>query len=108
MTIQPVSKSPYTTANREWLASLHGTDSTDTITLGMNLFTEGVHHRCGDGCEPYGRVFSCVPVGKVAESKLCGPCDPEATCSRQVLHEFGRTCGGSSGRSSRCVRVPPR
>ncbi|MFF4051962.1 head decoration protein [Streptomyces chartreusis] len=88
MSIQPVSKFEYTTANREWLASLHGTDSVDTITLDLNLFTEGVHYQCGDGCDPYGRVFSGVPVGKVAESKLYGPYDPEAQCGRQVLRGF--------------------
>ncbi|MET8681840.1 head decoration protein [Streptomyces sp. NPDC004647] len=88
MTIQPVTTSEYVTANREWLAALHGTDSTDTITLDLSLFTEGVHYQCGDGCDPYGRVFSGVPVGKVAESKLWGPYDPEAHCGRQVLRGF--------------------
>ena len=44
MSIQPISKSEYTTANREWLASLHGTDSVDTITLDLNLFCEGTHY----------------------------------------------------------------
>ncbi|MGV9272308.1 head decoration protein [Streptomyces griseosporeus] len=88
MTIQPVSKSEYTTANREWLASLHGTDSTDTITLALNLFCEGTHYVCGDGCEPYGRVLSGVPVGRVAESGLYGPYDPEAVCGRQILRGF--------------------
>jgi hypothetical protein len=88
LTIQPVETSEYLTANREWLAALHGTDSTDTITLDLNLFTEGVHYQCGDGCQPYGRVFSGVPVGKVTESKLWGPYDPDATCGRQVLRGF--------------------
>ncbi|MFI0141457.1 hypothetical protein [Streptomyces luteogriseus] len=88
MTIQPVSKSEYTTANREWLASLHGTDSVDTITLDLNLFCEGTHYVCGDGCDPYGRVLSGVPVGRVAESGLYGPYDPEAHCGRQILRGF--------------------
>ncbi|MEU0839546.1 hypothetical protein ABZ370_08750 [Streptomyces sp. NPDC005962] len=65
MTIQPVSKSEYTTANREWLASLHGTDSVDTITLDLNLFCEGKHYVCGGGCD---RTAGCsgVLVGRVA------------------------------------------
>ncbi|WP_234439711.1 head decoration protein [Streptomyces bicolor] len=88
MTIQPVSTSEYTTANREWLASLHGTDSVDTITLDLTLFSEGVHYVCGDGCDPYGRVLSGVPVGRVAESGLYGPYDPEAHCGRQILRGF--------------------
>nr|WBO77819.1 head decoration protein [Streptomyces sp. SBE_14.2] len=88
MTIQPVSTSEYTTANREWLASLHGTDSVDTITLDLTLFSEGVHYVCGDGCDPYGRVLSGVPVGRVAESGLYGPYDPEAHCGRQTLRGF--------------------
>ncbi|MBY8884765.1 head decoration protein [Streptomyces sp. PTM05] len=88
MSIQPVTTTEHLTANREWLASLHGTDSTDTITLDLNLFTDGVHYQCGDACDPYGRVFSGIPVGKVAESKLYGPYDPEAVCGRQVLRGF--------------------
>lgn len=88
MTIQPVSKSEHLTANREWLAGLHGTDSTITVTLDLNLFTEGVHYECADHCDPYGRVLSGVPVGMVSESKLYGPYDPEATCGRQVLRGF--------------------
>lgn len=88
MSIQPVTTSECLTADREWLAALHGTDSTDTITLDLCLFEEGVHYQCGDGCEPYGRVLSGVPVGKVAESGLYGPYDPEATCGRQVLVGF--------------------
>ncbi|MDN3061228.1 hypothetical protein PH213_43425 [Streptomyces sp. SRF1] len=35
MSIQPVESSQYLTANREWLASLHGTDQTETITLDL-------------------------------------------------------------------------
>lgn len=76
MTIQPVSTSEYTTANREWLASLHGTDSVDTITLDLNLFCEGTDYVCGDGCHPYGRVLSGVPVGRVAESGPVRPVRP--------------------------------
>ncbi|WP_198540076.1 hypothetical protein [Streptomyces sp. CT34] len=78
MSIQPVSKSEHLIANREWLASLHGTDSTDTITLDLELFSEGVHYQCGECDQPYGRVLSGVPVGKVSESGLYGPYDPES------------------------------
>ncbi|WP_425834153.1 head decoration protein [Streptomyces fractus] len=88
MSIQPTSTSYETTASREWLAALHGIDSTDTITLDLSLFTEGVHYQCAEGCAPYGRVLSGVAVGKVTESKLYGPYDPEATCGRQVLRGF--------------------
>lgn len=88
MTIHPVETSEYLTANREWLAALHGTDSTDTITLDLNLFTDGVHYQCGTGCDPYGRVLSGVAVGRVAESGLYGPYDPAGTCGRQVLRGF--------------------
>lgn len=88
MSIHPVSTSEHLTAHREWLAARHGTDSTDSITLDLDLFTEGVHYHCGHGCEPYGRVLSGVAVGKIAESGLYGPYDPEATCGRQVLRGF--------------------
>ncbi|MQT05403.1 head decoration protein [Streptomyces jumonjinensis] len=88
MTIHPVSSSQHVTANREWLASKHGLDSTDTITLDLNLFTEGVHFETAEDCDPYGRVFSGVPVARVKESGLYGPYDPEATCGRQVLRGF--------------------
>ena len=40
-----------------------------------------------------GGVERGVPVGKVAQSKLYGPYDPEATCGRQVLCGFVKTAG---------------
>jgi hypothetical protein len=68
MSIQRVSTSEYLTANREWLAALHGTDSTDAITLDLALFTEGVHYQCGDGCEPYGRNRAGPPSPRPGRS----------------------------------------
>jgi hypothetical protein len=88
MSIEPISSSEFLTADREWLAGMHGTDSTDTITLDLDLFEEGVHYHGHHGGEPYGRVLSGIPVGKVAESKLYGPYDPDADCGRQVLRGF--------------------
>ncbi|TQF05538.1 head decoration protein [Kitasatospora acidiphila] len=86
MTIQPVSSSAQFSTDRSWLASLHGTDSTETITLDITKFTAGVHYQVSaDTTQPYSRVLSGVPVGKITASGLFGPYDPAATDGRQVL-----------------------
>ncbi|MEV4741593.1 head decoration protein [Streptomyces sp. NPDC049555] len=85
MTIQPYTTTVQVTADRDWLASRHGTDSTETITLDLTTFTKGVHYAEPEPGQPHGFVRSGVPVGRIAASGLYGPYDPAATDGRQVL-----------------------
>ncbi|MFJ7422753.1 head decoration protein [Streptomyces uncialis] len=86
MSIQPISRSATYTANRDWLASLHGTDQTETITLDLPKFTAGTHlFASTDTTQPYSRVVSGIPVGRITASGLYGPFDKAATDGRQVL-----------------------
>ncbi|MEU7307305.1 head decoration protein [Streptomyces albidoflavus] len=86
MSIQPITRSGTFSANRDWLASLHGTDQTETITLDLSKMTEGVHvFASTDTTQPYWHVASGIPVGRITASRLFGPYDPEATDGRQEL-----------------------
>lgn len=86
MTIQPISSSASYTADRSWLAGMHGTDSTETITCDITKFTKDVHYQAStDSTQPYSRLLSGVPVGRVTASGLFGPYDPAAADGRQVL-----------------------
>ncbi len=86
MFTQPLANSAQYTANRSWLASLHGTDQTETITLDISKFTAGVHYVAStDSTQPYSRVLSGVPVGKITASGLYGPFDSTALDGRQTF-----------------------
>lgn len=63
--------------NRSWLASEHGTDHPQTVTLKTSLFTAGTHYP--DGYVPSG----CV-LGKVTATGLYGPYDNAASDGREV------------------------
>ncbi|MEU5002083.1 head decoration protein [Streptomyces sp. NPDC021622] len=73
------------TADRDWLASRHGTDSTDTITLDLTKLTKNVHYVEPTAAQPHGYVRSGVPVGHITASGLYGPYDPAAKDGREVL-----------------------
>ncbi|GAA3371234.1 hypothetical protein GCM10020367_21070 [Streptomyces sannanensis] len=89
MSIQPITTSSSYTANRSWLASLHGTDSTDTITLDMSTLTAGTHYIAStESTQPYSRVLSGIPVGKITASGLYGLYATGATDGRQDLAGF--------------------
>ncbi|MGW1064393.1 head decoration protein [Streptomyces aureus] len=86
MTIQPIATSTSYTADRAWLASLHGTDSIETITLDLSKLTAGTHTAAStDSTQPYSRILSGVPVGKITASGLYGAFDPTANDGRQNL-----------------------
>ncbi|MQY11439.1 hypothetical protein SRB5_15570 [Streptomyces sp. RB5] len=89
MSIQPISTSASYTANTEWLASLHGTDHTDTVTLDMSTFTAGTHFFAStDPAQPYSRLLSGLPIGKITVSGLYGLYATGATDGRQNLAGF--------------------
>ncbi|WP_433547175.1 head decoration protein [Streptomyces sp. CA-294286] len=83
--IQPYTTSVTVTADRDWLASRHGTDSTETITLDLGKFTKGAHYVDPSPGNIHGYVRSGVPVGCITASGLYGPYDPEATDGRAVF-----------------------
>ncbi|MFJ3630818.1 head decoration protein [Streptomyces sp. NPDC090112] len=88
MTIQPITTSVSYTADRAWLGSLHGTDSTETITLDVSKLTAAHVQASTDSSQPYSRVLSGVPVGKITASGLYGAFDPAAADGRQNLAGF--------------------
>ncbi|MGW2700810.1 head decoration protein [Streptomyces sp. NPDC001340] len=89
MTVQPVTTTQNLTADRSWLASMHGTDSVDSITLDMSTFTSGTHYVPSTDTDiPYSRVLSGVPVGKITASGLYGLYQTGATDGRQNLAGF--------------------
>ncbi|MFD8978695.1 head decoration protein [Streptomyces sp. NPDC059564] len=73
------------TADRDWLASRHGTDATETITLDLTKLTKATHYVEPSAAGPHGYVRSGVPVGRITASGLYGVYDPAATDGRQVL-----------------------
>jgi hypothetical protein len=89
MTVQPVTTTQNLTSDRSWLASLHGTDSVDSITLDMSTFTSGIHYVSSTDTDiPYSRVLSGIPVGKIIASGLYGLYQTGATDGRQNLAGF--------------------
>ncbi|MFC8447714.1 head decoration protein [Kitasatospora sp. NPDC057223] len=86
MTVQPITTSVTLTANRSWLASLHGTDQTETVTLDASKLVAGTHYvASADSTQPYSRLLSGVPLGRITASGLYGPFDPAAVDGRQNL-----------------------
>ncbi|MER6548641.1 head decoration protein [Streptomyces sp. NPDC001250] len=85
MSIQPYTTSVTVTANRDWLASRHGTDSTETITLDLQKLTKGTHYVEAPAGQPHRYVHSGVPVGRITASGLYGAYDPAAKDGREVL-----------------------
>lgn len=87
--LQPVSTTQNLTADRSWLASLHGTDQTDSITLDLSTFTAGTHYGAStDTSVPFSRFLSGIPVGKITASGLYGLYATGASDGRQVLAGF--------------------
>ncbi|MGG2460600.1 head decoration protein [Streptomyces sp. RGM 3693] len=85
MSLQPFTTSVTVTANRDWLASRHGTDSTETITLDLAKLTKNTHYVESPHVQPHGYVRSGVPIGRVTASGLYGAYDPTAEDGRQIF-----------------------
>ncbi|MGW2998757.1 head decoration protein [Streptomyces sp. NPDC001155] len=86
--IQPYTTSVTMTANRDWLASRHGTDATETITLDLQKLTKDTHYVEAAAGQPHGYVRSGVPVGRITASGLFGAYDPAAKDGREVFAGF--------------------
>ncbi|MER6425758.1 head decoration protein [Streptomyces sp. NPDC001137] len=85
MSIQPYTTSVTVTADRDWLASRHGTDSTETITLDLAKLAKGSHYLEPTAAQPHGFVRAGVPVGRITASGLYGAYDPAAKDGREVF-----------------------
>ncbi|MFF3565359.1 head decoration protein [Streptomyces sp. NPDC002574] len=89
MTVQPVTTTQSLTADRSWLASLHGTRDVDSITLDLSTFVSGTHYMpSADTNVPYSRLLSGLPVGKITASGLYGLYATGAADGRQNLAGF--------------------
>ncbi|MEU4094472.1 head decoration protein [Streptomyces sp. NPDC026673] len=89
MTVQPVTTTQNLTADRSWLASLHGTRDVDSITLDLSSFVSGTHYvPSTDPNVPYSRFLSGIPVGKITASGLYGLYATGAADGRQNLAGF--------------------
>lgn len=73
-----VRTTDYSQDKPDWLGSSHGTQSADTITLDINLFTAGTHF-------PNGFLPSGLAVGKVTATGVYGPYDNAAVDGRTVM-----------------------
>ncbi len=61
-----VKSTTYAVGDDTWLASAHGTDATESITLDVSAFTSGTHY-------PNGFFLSGLPLGKITASGKYGP-----------------------------------
>jgi hypothetical protein len=68
----------YAVGDPSWLASRHGVDSTDSVTLDTSAFTLGTHY-------PDGFFKSGLLLGKITATGKYGPYDNAAVDGRQTL-----------------------
>lgn len=79
ITLQPTET--YTAEDRSWLASRHGTDVTQTITLDTSAFTANTHY-------PNGYVPSGTVLGRITATGLYGPYNNGASDGTEVAAGF--------------------
>jgi hypothetical protein len=60
-------------ADRPWLASLVGTNDTNTIALDTTKFTAGVHYETATPWQPKNVLKSGLPLGRITASGLYAP-----------------------------------
>ncbi|MEU2315186.1 hypothetical protein [Streptomyces albidoflavus] len=82
------------TADRPWLASLVGTNDTNTIALDLTKFVEGVHYERGTFGQPRNVLKSGLPLGKVTASGLYAPY-AGPTSEVQTVTVTGSPTGGT-------------
>lgn len=87
MDLSPQSTTVTALENRDWLGSAHGTESTDTITLDLALFTAAVHY-------PNGEILSGTVLAKKTSSGLYGPYSG-TTDEKQHIAITGAPTGGT-------------
>ncbi|MGC9540017.1 head decoration protein [Streptomyces sp. UG1] len=85
MDLQPITYSESATADRPWLASVHGLDTPLTITLDTTLFTQGTHYTPPTLGQPRNVMQAGIPLGRVTATGLYGPWDKDATDGRATF-----------------------
>lgn len=73
-----VKQTNYQTEDRSWLASAHGTEATETVTLDVSTFTAGTHY-------PNGFIPSGMALGKITATGKYGPYVDAAGDGRTTL-----------------------
>ncbi|MGW7636096.1 hypothetical protein [Streptomyces decoyicus] len=91
---QPMTVSEEATADRPWLASLVGTNDTNTITLDLTKFTAGVHYDAGTLLQPRNALKSGLPLGKIDATGLYAPY-AGPTSEVQTVTVTGTPTGGT-------------
>ncbi|MFC8008666.1 hypothetical protein [Streptomyces cinereoruber] len=81
-------------ADRPWLASLVGTNDTNTITLDLSKFTAGVHYEAGTPWQPRNTLKSGIALGKITASGLYAPYSGVSS-EVQSVTVTGNPTGGS-------------
>ena len=82
------------TADRPWLASLVGTNDTNTVTLDLTKFVSGVHYEPGTPFQPRNVIKSGVPLGRITASGLYAPYSGP-TSEAQTITVTGSPTGGT-------------
>ncbi|BCK74014.1 hypothetical protein Srufu_079670 (plasmid) [Streptomyces libani subsp. rufus] len=82
------------TADRPWLASLVGTNDTNTITLDLTKFTAGVHYEASTLLQPRNVLKSGLPLGKIDATGLYAPY-AGPTSEVQTVTVTGTPTGGT-------------
>lgn len=91
---QPVRVSEEATADRPWLASLVGTNDTNSIILDLTKFVAGVHYEAGNLLQPRNVLKSGLPLGKVKTTGLYAPY-AGPTSEVQTVTVTGTPTGGT-------------
>jgi hypothetical protein len=82
------------TAERPWLASLVGTNDTNTIRLDLTKFVAGVHYEAGNLLQPRNVLKSGLPLGKVTATGMFAPYSGP-TSEVQTVTVTGTPTGGT-------------
>ncbi|MFK8851245.1 hypothetical protein [Streptomyces sp. Ac-502] len=82
------------TADRPWLASLVGTNDTNTITLDLSKFVAGVHYETGTPWQPRNVLKSGIPLGLIDATGLYAPYSGP-TSEAQTVTVTGSPTGGT-------------
>jgi hypothetical protein len=87
MDIQPITTTQRLQVGRPWLASTHGTETNQTITLDVAKFAENTHWVRGIKTVE-AHFKSGLPLALNTTSKLYEPYDPAATDGHEVFAGF--------------------
>ncbi|MFI8085942.1 hypothetical protein ACIF6L_34770 [Kitasatospora sp. NPDC086009] len=94
MVMPPITTTTTSTANRLWLASPHGTETNQTITLDVAKFAQGTHWTPGTGlAQPLSLIKSGIPLGRLTESGLYAPYTGPSSETQTVTITGGPTGG---------------